>query len=74
MLRASVRMVCIPSASCRTSSGVFPCTIFQYCEDTIGMLLMPKYLFSWSTVAVAPPLRQLTIEAAGLLANRAPRP
>ncbi len=28
-LRAMIRMFCIPSASCRTSSGLAPCTMFQ---------------------------------------------
>lgn len=28
-LRAMMRMFCIPSASCRTSSGLAPCTMFQ---------------------------------------------
>ena len=43
MLRPMLRMVCIPSKSLRTSSGVMPWTIFQYVEVTMGMLAMPKY-------------------------------
>ena len=34
MLSPSVRMVCIPSASCVASPGSRPCTLFQYCDDT----------------------------------------
>ena len=59
-------MVCKPSRSCRTSSGVLPWTEFQYWEDTTGMEEMVKYLFSRSKAALAPPLRQLTTAAAGL--------
>ena len=32
-----VRIVCRPSRSCRTSSGVLPWTEFQYCEVTTGI-------------------------------------
>ena len=58
MLSPSVRMVCIPSASCVASPGSRPCTLFQYCDDTTGMLLIVKYLFNLSNVALAPPRRQ----------------
>ena len=37
---------CLLYTSCRTSSGVFPCTWFQYWEETTGMELIVKYLFS----------------------------
>ena len=52
MLSPSVRMVCIPSASCVASPGSRPCTLFQYCDDTTGMLLIVKYLFNLSNVAL----------------------
>ena len=39
-------MVCIPSVSSRTSSGLFPWTWFQYWDVAIGILLMVKYLLS----------------------------
>ena len=66
MLSPSVRMVCIPSASCVASPGSRPCTLFQYCDDTTGMLLIVKYLFNLSNVALAPPRRQTATAAAGL--------
>ena len=65
MFRPNVRIICIPSKSCLTSSGVFPCTIFQYCEETMGIWDIRKYLFSWSNVAVVPALRADTTAAAG---------
>jgi len=65
-LCAKTRIVCIPSRSCRTSSGVFPCTIGQYCEPTITIWDIVKYLFSCSNAAVEPARRQLTIAAPGL--------
>ena len=65
MLRPKVRMVCSPSMSCEASPGVRPCTLFQYCDETTGMLLMVKYLFSRSKVALAPPRRHTATAAAG---------
>ena len=62
-------MICMPSRSCLTSSGVVPCVAFQYWDDTTGMLEMVKYLFSRSKAALAPPRRQLTMAAPGLYAN-----
>ena len=41
-----MRMICKPSSSFRTSSGVFPCTIGQYWLGAIGMPQMVKYLES----------------------------
>lgn len=38
-----MRMVCKPSLSLRTSSGVKPCTEFQYCDATIGIFAIVKY-------------------------------
>ena len=43
--------------------------LIQYVPETTGILLMVKYLFSWSKVAVAPPLRQETTAAPNLLAK-----
>ena len=54
MLRPSVRIVCMPSRSRRTSSGLLPCTEFQYCDGAMIMLDMPMYLLSWSYAAVVP--------------------
>ena len=62
-------MVCSPSSSCNTSSGVFPCTWFQYCDPTMCMLQIVKYLFSLSKAALAPPLRQETTAAPSLFSN-----
>lgn len=45
MLRPRTRMVCNPSASCFTSSGFAPWTMFQYREVMIGICIRPKYLF-----------------------------
>ena len=56
----------VPSSSCLTCSGVLPCTIFQYFDDTTGIDEMVKYLLTWSNAAVVPPRRALTIPAAGL--------
>jgi hypothetical protein len=69
MFLPSVLIVCSPSKSRRTSSGVLPWTEFQYCEVTMGILLIIKYLFSRSNAALAPPRRQLTTAAAGLFAK-----
>ena len=66
ILRARVRIVCNPSASCSASPGKSPCTLFQYCYGTTGILLMVKYLFKRSKVALAPPLRHTATAAAGL--------
>ena len=71
MLLPRVRIICMPSLSCTTSSALFQCTEFQYWEDTRGMRAMVKYLFSRSKEALAPPLRQLTTAAAGLKAYAA---
>ncbi len=65
----SVRIVCRPSKSLRTSSGVKPCTIFQYWEPATIMLEMVKYLFRRSKAAVAPPRLHDTTEAASIFAN-----
>ena len=48
------------------ADDVFPCTMFQYFEDTTGIDEIVKYLLIWSNAAVVPPLRALTIPAAGL--------
>ena len=72
MLRPRVRMTAMPSSSLRTSSGVLPWTMFQYREETMGIWLMVKYLFSWSSAAVAPPRRAETTAAPGL--KRRPLP
>ena len=40
--------------------------LFQYCDDTTGILLIVKYLFSLSKHALAPPLRHTATAAAGL--------
>ena len=37
MFRPSTRMICIPSSSWRTSSGVLPWTMFQYREEGMGI-------------------------------------
>ena len=66
MLRARVRIVCKPSASFSASPGMRPCTLFQYCDGTTGMLLIVNYLFKRSNVALAPPLRHTATAAAGL--------
>lgn len=66
ILFPSVRMVCNPSRSRRTSSGVKPCVEFQYWLETTGIWQIVKYLFSLSNVELAPPRRQLTTHAAGL--------
>ena len=65
-------IVCIPSRSCLTSSGVFPCTIFQYEDVTIGICIMEKYLFITSKDAVVPALLADITDAPGFLANAAP--
>lgn len=66
MLRPRVRIVWSPSASCDASPGMRPCTLFQYCDATTGMLFMVKYLFRRSNVALAPPRRHTATAAAGL--------
>lgn len=58
----SERMVWSPSLSFRTSSGVKPCTEFQYCDDTTGILQIVKYWLSCSKVAEAPTRRHDTTE------------
>jgi hypothetical protein len=63
-----VRMVCMPSRSCLTSSGVLPKTPFQYWELTLGIWAMVKYLFRRSNVVTLPARRQLSTAAAGLKA------
>ena len=61
-----LRMICMPSLSCRTSSGVLPCTMHQYWEDTSGMWLMVKYFCRASSEAVVPALLAETTQAPGL--------
>lgn len=51
---------------------VFPCTTFQYCDGTMGILQSAMYLFIWSSAAVAPLRRQVAIAAAGLPAKWSP--
>ena len=68
MLSPKVRMICRPSRSWACSSGLRPWVAFQYWDDTTGILLMVKYLFSRSKAALAPPRRQFTTQAAGLKA------
>ena len=63
-------MVCRPSASRRTCSGLLPWTMFQYWDGTTGILLMRKYWLSRSNVAVVPARRALHTAAAGLKARR----
>ena len=63
MLRPKVRIVCKPSLSSSTSSGLPPYTMFQYWLLTIGIPFMVKYLLSISKVAVFPPRRQETTAA-----------
>ena len=43
-----------------------PWTMFQYCDEMMGIWLMAKYLLSWSNVAVVPALRAEITAAAGL--------
>lgn len=69
MLRPSTRMTCKPSSSCRASPDTRPCTLFQYCDETTGIFVMVKYLFSRSNAALAPPRRHTTTAAAGLYAS-----
>lgn len=69
-----VRMVCNPSRSYRTSSGQVPCTMFQYCEVTMGICMRPKYLFIWSQVAVVPALLAEITAAAGFSRRWLPPP
>lgn len=54
MFFASIRTFRMPSLSARTSSGLLPCTIFQYREEMTGICPQRKNLFSWSSVAVVP--------------------
>ena len=60
MFRASVRMVCRPSASCAASPFSRPWTPFQYWLEATGMPQMVKYLLSSSNVAESPPRRATT--------------
>ena len=48
MLEPTALITDTPSPSRMTSSGVFPCTMFQYVEGTAIMLFMPMYLLSTS--------------------------
>lgn len=66
MFSPKVRIVCKPSASFRTSSGVNPCTEFQYCDDTIGMFEMVKNWLSDSNVTDAPPRYEYRITDIGV--------
>ena len=61
MFHANTLMFCIPSSSFKTSSGVFPCTMFQYLPETTGISFIIKYLFNWSNAAVVPALLALTM-------------
>ena len=63
MFRASVRTVCMPSSSFRTSPGVRPWTEFQYRLEATGMPEMVKYLLSSSKVDERPPRRATTTDA-----------
>ena len=60
MFRASVRMVCKPSASIAASPAALPWTLFQYRLEAMGIPEMVKYLFSSSKVAEQPPRRAHT--------------
>ena len=44
MFLPSVLMVCMPSASSLACSALPPYTIFQYWDDTTGILAIVKYL------------------------------
>lgn len=55
MLRARVRICCIPSSSWHAWPGLAPCTPFQYWPLATGMPQMVKYLFNSSKVLVRPP-------------------
>ena len=68
MFLPRTRMICMPSSSFFTSSGHCPCTMFQYWEDTTGICVIIKYLFSWSRVAVVPALLAEAMAAPGLWA------
>lgn len=68
ILRASVRMVCLPSSSCRASPGSLPCTLFQYWLEATGMPAMVKNLLSSSKVALHPPRRAQTTLAPTFIA------
>ena len=70
MFCPSTLIVCNPSSSFRTSSGVKPCTEFQYWDETMGILQIVKYWFNCSNVAEAPPRRQDTTDAPSLPAMR----
>ena len=65
MFFASIRTFRMPSLSARTSSGLLPCTIFQYREEMTGICPQRKNLFSWSSVAVVPARLADTTAAAG---------
>ena len=43
-----VRIICKPSRSCITSSGVLPWTIFQYLDETTGIDEFKKTRFHWN--------------------------
>src|SRR5574344_499441 len=69
MFLPTTLIVCMPSRSCFTSSGVLPCTIFQYLEETIGICEIEKYLLIWSMVDVVPALLADVTAAAGFMKN-----
>ena len=62
ILFPSVRMVCIPSRSRLTSSGVNPWVEFQYWLDTTGICMMVKYLFSLRLSGSSPRRRRVCPE------------
>ena len=72
MFRPSVRMVCKPSSSRWTSSGVLPCTMHQYWLGTTGMFEIKKYFCSTSSDAVVPAGLAETTAAPGLYATFPP--
>ncbi len=64
MFWAKVRMVCSPSSSFMTSSGVNPWIWFQYWDPGTTMLHMRQYWFMRWKAAESPPRLQLTTAAA----------
>ena len=69
ILCARFRIVWSPSRSRLTSSGVLPCTMFQYEDETAGISAIVKYLLRTSTDAVVPARRAEAIAAPGLCAK-----
>lgn len=68
MLRASVRIVCKPSASCAACPGSRPWMLFQYWLEATGIPEIVKNLFSSSKVAEQPPRRAQTTDAPTFMA------